>query len=80
MSFVTKPKSSYYLYNMKEEELARTRGAAGEEILASTTLPADARKDFDIRDFMKHYSREQQTRDRNIHSTTSSNKLTLAYL
>ncbi|MGA7543040.1 MAG: hypothetical protein WBW34_08265 [Nitrososphaeraceae archaeon] len=57
--------------------MTRTREVAGKEILASTTPPADSRKNFDIRDFMKHYSRELQTRDRNIHSTTSSNKLTL---
>jgi hypothetical protein len=53
---------------------------AGEEILASTAPLTDSKKDFDLRDFMNHYSREQQTRDRNIHSTTSSNKLTLADL
>jgi hypothetical protein len=29
---------------------------------------------------MKHYSREQQTRDRNVHSDISNNKLTLADL
>jgi hypothetical protein len=55
-------------------------GKAGEEILASTTPPTNSKKNFDIRDFTKHYSCEQQTRDRNIHSTSSSNKLTLADL
>ena len=45
--------------------MTRTREVAGKEILTSTTPPTDSNKNFDIRDFMKHYSREQQTRDRN---------------
>jgi hypothetical protein len=63
-----------------KEEMTRAREVAGKEILTSTTPLTDSNKNFDIRDFMKHYSREQQTSDRNIHSTTSSNKLTLADL
>ena len=75
-----KPKSSYYPYYMKEEEMARTRGA-GAEILASVNEPNKKKDDFDIRNYLTRiYGREQQTRDRNIHSTTSSNKLTLADL
>jgi hypothetical protein len=75
-----KPKSSYYPYYMKEEEIARTRGA-GAEILASVNEPNKKKDGFDIRNYLTRiYGREQQTRDRNIHSTTSSNKLTLADL
>ena len=75
-----KPKSSYYPYYMKEEEMARTRGAGG-EILASVNEPNKKKVGFDIRNYLTRiYGREQQTRDRNIHSPTSSNKLTLADL
>ena len=75
-----KPKSSYYPYYMKEEEMARTRGA-GAELLTSVNEPNKKKDDFDIRNYLTRiYGREQQTRDRNIHSTTSSNKLTLADL
>lgn len=75
-----KPKSSYYPYYMKEEEMARTRGAVA-EILASVNEPNKKKDGFDIRNYLTRiYGREQQTRDRNIHSTTSSNKLTLVDL
>jgi hypothetical protein len=75
-----KPKSSYYPYYMKEEEMARTRGA-GAEILASVNEPNKKKDDFDMRNYLTRiYGREQQTRDQNIHSTISSNKLTLADL
>jgi hypothetical protein len=75
-----KPKSSYYPYYMKEAEMARTRGA-GAEILASVNEPNKKKDGFDIRNYLTRiYGREQQTRDRNIHSTTGSNKLTLADL
>ena len=75
-----KPKSSYYRYYMKEEEKARTRGV-GAEILASVNEPNKKKGGFDIRNYLTRiYEREQHTRDRNIHSTTSSNKLTLADL
>ena len=75
-----KPKSSYHPYYMKEEEMARARGA-GAEILASVNEPNKKKDGFDIRNYLTRiYGREQQTRDRNIYSTTSSNKLTLADL
>ncbi|MGA6922281.1 MAG: hypothetical protein WBY22_05090 [Nitrososphaeraceae archaeon] len=75
-----KPKSSYYPYYMKEEEKARTRGV-GAEILATVNEPNKKKGGFDIRNYLTRiYEREQHTRDRNIHSTTSSNKLTLADL
>ena len=75
-----KPKSSYYPYYMKEEEMART-GGAGAEILALVNEPTKKKDGFDIINYLTRiYGREQQTRDRNIHSTTSSNKLTLADL
>jgi hypothetical protein len=49
-----------------------TRTRAGKEIL-QTTPPTDSNKNFEIRDFMKYYSREQLTRDPQI----DKNKLTL---
>jgi hypothetical protein len=43
--------------------------------------PNKKKDGFDIRNYLTRiYGREQQTRDRNIHSATSSNKLTLADL
>ena len=42
-----------------------------------TTPPTDSNKNFDMREFMKHYSREQQTRDPQIYNKS---KLTLADL
>jgi hypothetical protein len=74
-----KPKSSYYSYYMKEDGMARTRGA-GVEILASVNEPNKKKDDFDIRNYLTRIYGREQTRDRNIHSTTSSNKLTLADL
>jgi hypothetical protein len=44
------------------------------EEMTRTTPPADSNKNFEIRDFMKHYSREQ-TRDPQFER--SKNKLTL---
>jgi hypothetical protein len=65
---------------MKEEEMARTRGV-GAEILASVNGPNKKKDGFDIRNYLTRiYGREQQTRDRYIHSATSINKLTLADL
>ena len=44
-------------------------------------LPKPKSSYYDIRNYLTRiYEREQHTRDRNIHSTTSSNKLTLADL
>ncbi|HET6716599.1 MAG TPA: hypothetical protein VFG90_05675 [Nitrososphaeraceae archaeon] len=65
-----------------KEEMTRTREVAGKEILTSTTLSTDSNKNFDMGDFMKHYSPEQQTRDRknNNDNNTNINKLTLADL
>lgn len=53
--------------------MTSTREVAGKEILTSITPPTDSNKNFEIRDFMKHYSYEQLTRDPQI----DKNKLTL---
>jgi YD repeat-containing protein len=71
-------KSPYRI--ISKEEMTRTREVAGKEILTSTTPPTDSNKNFDMRDFVKHYSPEQQTRDRNNDNNINKNKLTLADL
>jgi hypothetical protein len=58
-----------------KEEMTRTREVAGKEILTSITPPTDSNKNFDMREFMKHYSLEQQTRDPQM--DRNKNKLTL---
>jgi hypothetical protein len=65
-----------------KEEMTRTSEEAGKEILTSNAPPTDSTKSFDMRDFMKHYSREQHTRDRNNDNDNdkNKNKLTLADL